>query len=275
MLFYQGGASTKRTRWRIGKKEVYLPSHILKVILHYSFSGFLALVTRFRSINEQGMQQLRQSVIKPRIKPWMDTFPSHDINEETFSDYEANDPFIQTLIMNLDTLLVSFKESLTSANYETLVGMMAAEMTFQMEKTAFKFKFSRLGGLQFDREVRSLVSYFTSSSTWSMREHFLRLNQVATILNLESVGEIKDFEENWKITTSEIKQILHLRYLTKHDKNKWSVYVTRKILFQNRLCIRRYQEVEIVTRCYLYYQCYLSLKKSTHFIDLSFTNYQE
>ena len=176
-----------------------------------SFSGFPALVARFRSINEQGMQQLRTSVIKPRIKPWMDSFPSHDISEETFSDYEANDPFIQTLIMNLDSLLGSFKDSLTTANYETLVGMMAAEVTLQIEKTALKFKFSRLGGLQFDREVRSLVSYFTSSSTWSMREHFLRLNQVATVLNLESVGEIKDFEENWKITTSEIKHILHLR----------------------------------------------------------------
>ena len=48
---------------------------------------------------------LRQSVIKPRIKPWVDTFPSHDITEDTFADYEANDPFVQTFIMNLDSLL--------------------------------------------------------------------------------------------------------------------------------------------------------------------------
>ena len=51
------------------------------------------------------MQLLRQSVIKPRIKPWVDTFPSHDITEDTFADYEANDPFVQTFIMNLDSLL--------------------------------------------------------------------------------------------------------------------------------------------------------------------------
>ena len=48
---------------------------------------------------------LRQSVIKPRIKPWVDTFPNHDITEDTFADYEANDPFVQTFIMNLDSLL--------------------------------------------------------------------------------------------------------------------------------------------------------------------------
>ena len=34
---------------------------------------------------------------------------------------------------------------------------------------------------------------------------------MATILNLESVEEIQDFQENWKFSTSEIKQILQLR----------------------------------------------------------------
>ena len=178
-----------------------------------SFSGFPALIQRFKAIIEQGMQQLRQSVIKPRIKPWMDAFPSHDIDEDTFADYEANDPFVQTLIMNLDSLLVSFRESLTTTNFETWVGLMAIEVTLQLEKTSLKSgKFSRLGGLQFDREVRSLVSYFTSTSSWSMRENFARLSQIATILNIESVDEMKDFNENWKLTSSEIKQILSLRY---------------------------------------------------------------
>ena len=178
-----------------------------------SFSGFPALIQRFKAITEQGMQQLRQSVIKPRIKPWLDVFPSHDIDEDTFADYEANDPFVQTLVMNLDSLLVSFKESLTATNFETWVGMIATEVTLQLEKTALKSKFSRLGGLQFDREVRSLVSYFTTTSSWSMRENFARLSQIATILNLESVGEMKDFNENWKLTSSEIKQILSLRFV--------------------------------------------------------------
>ena len=54
------------------------------------------------------MQLLRQAVIKPRIKPWVDTFPNHNIEEELFNDYEANDPFVQTLVMNLAGLLGSF-----------------------------------------------------------------------------------------------------------------------------------------------------------------------
>lgn len=73
------------------------------------------------------------------------------------------------------------------------------------------FRFSRLGGLLFDKEVRALVSFFTSGTSWSIREKFFRLTQMATILNLESVEEIQDFQENWKFSSSEIKQILQLR----------------------------------------------------------------
>ncbi len=171
-------------------------------------SGFPALSNKFQSIAEQGMQMLRQSVIKPRIKPWVDTFPSHDIDEDSFADFEANDPFVQTFIMNLDGLLVSFKGSLTAGNYETFVGMLASDVTLQIEKVTLKSKFSRLGGLQYDREIRSLVSFFAG---WSMREKFSRLNQIATVLNLEAVSEINDFQENWRLTPTEMKQVLGLR----------------------------------------------------------------
>ena len=44
-----------------------------------------------------------------------------------------------------------------------------------------------------------------------MRENFSRLNQIATILNLEAVSEINDFHENCKLTTTEMKQTLALR----------------------------------------------------------------
>ena len=75
---------------------------------------------------------LRQSVIKPRIKPWVDTFPSHDITEDTFADYEANDPFVQTFIMNLDSLLG--KILFISFQYFTSHGIGAWINSVSMEK---------------------------------------------------------------------------------------------------------------------------------------------
>lgn len=51
----------------------------------------------------------------------------------------------------------------------------------------FLISFSQLGGLQFDKELRSLVAYLTTVTTWTIRDKFARLTQMATILNLERV----------------------------------------------------------------------------------------
>ena len=47
----------------------------------------------------------------------------------------------------------------------------------------------QLGGLQFDKELRSLVGYLTAVTQWTIRDKFARLTQIATILNLERVRE--------------------------------------------------------------------------------------
>ena len=60
---------------------------------------------------QYGLSQLNSSAIKPRIKPLVDMFlsMSHNISEEEFTNYEANDPFVQEFIMNLEQLLNEFK----------------------------------------------------------------------------------------------------------------------------------------------------------------------
>ena len=181
-------------------------------------AGLPAVGIKLQAVLEQGIQQLRQAVVKPRIKPWVDTFlGGHEINEEGYADSEANDPFVQNLILNLDGLLTSFKRSLTPKNYDALVNILVVEVTLQLEKAVFKSKFSRLGGLLFDREVRSLVAYFTNVTTWSIRDKFSRLTQMATILNLESLSEVADLcdidvqSTGTKLTSTEVRQVLMLR----------------------------------------------------------------
>ena len=46
---------------------------------------------------------------------------------------------------------------------------------------------NQLGGLQFDKELRSLVGYLTDVTQWTIRDKFARLTQIATVLNLEKV----------------------------------------------------------------------------------------
>ena len=58
---------------------------------------------------------------------------SHNIMEEQFSDYTANDPWVQQTIVNLDNLMQSFKSGLTAANFDSLVMIVASEVTVHCE----------------------------------------------------------------------------------------------------------------------------------------------
>ncbi|XP_050497748.1 conserved oligomeric Golgi complex subunit 4 isoform X3 [Diabrotica virgifera virgifera] len=74
-----------------------------------------------------------------------------------------------------------------------------------------------LGGLVLDKEVRSLAGYITAATSWSVRDKFARLTQIATVLNLEQVNEIHDYWGNhdsaltWRLTPSELRTVMSLR----------------------------------------------------------------
>lgn len=168
------------------------------------------------SIIDYGMKQLKESAIKPRISSWFASFTeiSHELTEDEFSSYEANEPFIRKLISKIDEFLNSFKDTLTSNNYDSLVNLVTVEITRYFEKVVFKSRFNRLGGLVFDKEVRALVSFLTSTTSWSIRDKFSRLTQISTLINLERLSEIADWEGATgveKLQLPEIKKILSLR----------------------------------------------------------------
>ncbi|XP_047220119.1 conserved oligomeric Golgi complex subunit 4 [Girardinichthys multiradiatus] len=174
---------------------------------------------KFKDLLQEGLTELNTTAVKPQIKPWISSFLSisHNIEEEEFNDYEANDPWVQQLIINLEQLMAEFKVALSPVIYDTLTSLMTSLISVELEKTVLKCSFSRLGGLQFDKELRSLVAYLTTVTTWTIRDKFARLTQMATILNLERVTEILDYwgpnsgPLTWRLTPAEVRQVLALR----------------------------------------------------------------
>ncbi|KXJ22071.1 Conserved oligomeric Golgi complex subunit 4 [Exaiptasia diaphana] len=134
---------------------------------------------------EGGIYLFFSSVVIPRLKPLIDGFVSinHNITEEEFAYYEVFFPFVQNLITNMDVFLSSFK----------------------------------LGALQLDKELRSLVGYLTAITQWTIRDKFARLTQISTLLNLEKVSEIMEYwgpnsgPLTWRLTPAEVRQVLELR----------------------------------------------------------------
>ncbi|XP_030059468.1 conserved oligomeric Golgi complex subunit 4 isoform X1 [Microcaecilia unicolor] len=174
---------------------------------------------KFRDLLQEGLGELNTTAVKPQVKPWINVFlsVSHNIEEEEFNDYEANDPWVQQFIINLEQLMAEFKAGLSPVIYDNLTSLMTSLVAIELEKVVLKSTFSRLGGLQFDKELRSLVAYLTTVTTWTIRDKFARLSQMATILNLERVTEILDYwgpnsgPLTWRLTPAEVRQVLALR----------------------------------------------------------------
>nr|CAG4646891.1 EOG090X02VY [Megafenestra aurita]SVE92281.1 EOG090X02VY [Megafenestra aurita] len=182
-------------------------------------AGFKITINKFRQLLDFGHEQLKSSAVKPRIKPWVDELLSvnHVIDEEEFSCYEAQDPFIQELNLRLDGFMRGFKDLLTTNNYQTLIGTLTSQVAQQFEKVILKSNFNRLGALQLDKEVRALVAYLSTTTTWTIRDRLTRLTQIVTLLNMENVTEITEYwgpnanSITWRLTPQEVRQILMLR----------------------------------------------------------------
>ena len=175
------------------------------------------LSQQFVAIRDAAITELHNKAVKPEYKPQVSNFlsVSHNISEEEHEEYEADDPWAEQFIFNLQTLLSKFNELLMEEIYDQLITRVVNEVVLLLENTVIKSKFNRLGAMFFDKELRSLVTYITTVASWSVRDRFSRLNQISTVLNLDSVEEMKDWwgqsHMTWRLTPFEVKKILALR----------------------------------------------------------------
>ncbi|XP_065827817.1 conserved oligomeric Golgi complex subunit 4-like [Oscarella lobularis] len=182
-------------------------------------SDLASAASAFKDLLTWGISQLCLSAVAPRLKPMIDAFlsVSHNINDEQFGNYEISDPFVQQFIAGLQSLLDTFKGDLSPSNYDALASLITDELASHLERIVFKSSFNQLGGLQFDKELRSLVAYLSSVTQWTVRDRFARLTQLATLLNLERVSEVLDYWGpnagllTWRLTPSEVRKVLSLR----------------------------------------------------------------
>ena len=57
------------------------------------------------------------------------------------------------------------------------------------EKYVISLKYSELGAIRFDHDLRAVMAYLSSQTVLGdIRETFVRLQQIATVLNLDSVS---------------------------------------------------------------------------------------
>ncbi|XP_010934198.1 conserved oligomeric Golgi complex subunit 4 [Elaeis guineensis] len=172
----------------------------------------------FKQVLNAGLEQL-VATISPRIRPVLDSVAtiSYELNDAEYEENEVNDPWVQKLLHAVETNMAWLQPAMTSNNYDSFVHLMIDFIVKRLEVIMMQKRFSQLGGLQLDREVRALVNHFSEMSQRPVRDKFARLSQMSTILNFERVSEILDFwGENaghmtWLLTPAEVRRVLGLR----------------------------------------------------------------
>lgn len=172
----------------------------------------------FKQVLTAGLEQLASS-ITPRLRPIMDAVAtiSYELSETQYAENEINDPWVQKLLHAVETNVTWLQPVMTTNNYDSFVHLIIDFIVKRLEVIMTQKRFNQLGGLQLDRDARTLVGHFSSMTQRTVRDKFARLTQMATILNLEKVSEILDYwGENsgpmtWRLTPAEVRRILSLR----------------------------------------------------------------
>jgi len=84
------------------------------------------------------------------------------------------------------------------------------------EKAILNLKYTELGAIRFDRDLRSVTTYLSSQTAFGdAREKFTRLQQISTLLNLDNEEEVDQFYDSsgitWKLTLKEAQAVSGLR----------------------------------------------------------------
>ena len=172
----------------------------------------------FKQLLTAGLDQLALS-LTPRIRPVLDSVGtiSYELSEAEYEEYEVNDPWVQKLLHSVESHVAWLQPLLTSSNYDSCVHLVVDFVVKRLEVLMVHKRFTPLGSLQLDRDVRALVNHFYGMTQRPVRDKFARLTQMTTILNVEKVSEILDFwGENsgtmtWRLTPAEVRRILGLR----------------------------------------------------------------
>lgn len=172
----------------------------------------------FKQVLNAGLEQLASS-ITPRLRSILDAVGtiSYELSEMQYAENEINDPWVQKLLHAVETNVMWLQPVMTTNNYDSFVHLIIDFIVKRLEVIMTQKRFNQLGGLQLDRDARTLVGHFSSMTQRTVRDKFARLTQMATILNLEKVSEILDYwGENsgsmtWRLTPAEVRRILGLR----------------------------------------------------------------
>ena len=209
-------------------KEIKIKEEIKRINLN-----FQQISIKNKEILKSGMKYLIKNHFEGNLMFHLESFIDVDYNitEKGFLFYENNDPLIKKFLFQFEKLTSIYYSKLSQNNFDLFIQECVSIIISKIELIIFKKNFSQFGGLQFDKDIRSLMIFFSNKTHKTVRDKFLRLTQISSLLKMFKINEVLDYQGNsstntgnvnlssnlenqvltWRLTPNEIRNVLYLR----------------------------------------------------------------
>lgn len=157
------------------------------------------------------------------ISPHISAIDAVDFNitDAGFADFQINDPYMRAFVASLEALIKWIRSLVSPDCVRVFFILLSDYIAIRLERTLFqhsKSKFSILGATQFYQDLARMVSFIASATEVPVRNKYGRLQELASIMCVESVAEYKQIYgdgstllKQFKITPAEVKALLSMR----------------------------------------------------------------
>ncbi|KAJ8462975.1 hypothetical protein ONZ51_g10559 [Trametes cubensis] len=203
-------------------QSTLLPQHFLDSEIESvrsSLNQLVNLVPKFRSTLRAGVEQLFNQLLRPKLRTFIpDVYKdvSYILDDDGYSAAELQDLVRKRFIKAWEGLIEGYKDTFTESNYRLFFGLALDVLVRPWEKFVVSLKFSELGAIRFDHDLRAVVAYLSSQTVFGdIRDKFVRLQQIATLLNLDSEEDVDEFYNGsgiaWQLSQQEARAVANLR----------------------------------------------------------------
>lgn len=184
-----------------------------------AIEGIKGLQQRYRSSLKYGLDQLFNQLVRPRLRTLLsDCYKdvSYTLDEESYAEAEYADTVRKRFIKAWDALMDPYREPFTSSNYSAVFTLSVGVLARLWESQIRSMRFTELGALRLDREIRSVTAYLNNAqdtAIGTVRDSFARLQQIGALLSVETAEDAQELSSSttWKLSQQDTNAFLALR----------------------------------------------------------------
>ena len=201
-----------------------------RAMFQQCLGAFDLISAELADLHTTTVKYLLHQVRGTHISPFINAMEAvdYDIDEEAFSDMQVNDPVVRSFIASLDGLLRWVSAVSVPETIKAFSSLLCDYVAIRLDRSILqsRSKYSLLGATQLYQDVARLVSFFAENTEVPVKAKFGRLQELCSILCLESIGEFKQiYSEGFgagplqacKISVKDVRSILSLRAEFTHD----------------------------------------------------------